>query len=107
MVRRFWRSKVSHFDFLNKFCKTFNLRFQTSNQFGVFDFARIVEQTVDLRHENANRKNVCVAITENGLQLLDWPQSAPNSRRESGEANRLVLETLREFQHINEIFQNT
>ena len=67
MVRRFWRSKVSRFDFPNKFHKAFGLVFQARVQFDVFDFAGTIEQVIDLRHKNPHRKNVRVAINKNGL----------------------------------------
>src|ERR1700722_19509202 len=105
MVRRFWRSKVSRFDFLNKFCKTFNLRFQTREQFRVFDFAGSIKQIIDLRHENAHGKKMRVAITENGLKLFDRSQRAPNARRETCETNRFLFKTFGKFEHIDKILQ--
>ena len=88
----------------DKFRKAAGLRFQTVAQFGVFDFARSVEQAVNLRQKNAPGKNMRVAIAENRLKLLDRTQRTPHSRRQSGETHRLLLEAFREFQHINEIF---
>ena len=76
---------------------------QSIQQFRARQPPVFIEQTVDLRQENALRINERVAITENRLDLLDGPQRAPNARRHARKTNWPALETFREFQHIDEI----
>jgi len=56
MVGRFRRSKVSRFEFLDKFGKAIGLLFQAVTQFGVFDFARSIKKILDLRQKTRTGK---------------------------------------------------
>ena len=60
---------------------------------------------VDLRQENAPWITRRIAITENLLKMLDRPQPAPDSRRQTGETHGPILKTLRKLQHVYEILQ--
>ena len=100
------RAQLRLLQTLDKIHKALRLFAQAFEQFGIVQPSVFVQQGIDLRQENAFRKNVGVAIAENGLQLLDGPQRAPDSRGESRETNGTMLEALGKFQHVHEILEH-
>ena len=65
-----------------------------------------IQELVDSGHEDALGKNVGIAVAEDGLQLFDRTQRAPNPGGQADETHRPPLEAFRERQHIDEIFQD-
>src|SRR3989442_15946747 len=64
---------------LDEFHKTFRLVFEPVEQLGIFQPAALVQQFANAGQENPLWKNVSVAITEDGLKLLDRPQRSPDA----------------------------
>jgi hypothetical protein len=94
------------FQFFHEINESSGLLAQAVKQFGIGQTPVCIQQTVDLRQENALRVDERVAITKNPLELLDGPQRAPNAGRDARETNRPAFETLRKFQHVDEIFEH-
>ena len=68
------------------------LLLQALPQFGVLQFAGVVQQGVNLRQKNPRGKKVRVAVAEDGLQLLDRPERAPHAGGQPGETHGPLLE---------------
>src|SRR5262245_63736840 len=100
------RTEFDLFQALDKFNESLGLVSQAVENFRVGEASLVVEQVVDLREKNAFGVKISKPVVKHELQLLDRPQCPPHAGGQPNEAHRTVLEALREFQHINEIFQN-
>src|ERR1017187_6323087 len=89
---------------LDEIREAFRLGLEPLEQFGIFQAACVIEQIIDLWQEDALGKQVGIPIAENGLQLLDWPERAPNPGPQAREADGPFLKALRELEHVYEGF---
>ena len=58
---------------LDKINEAVSLRFEALQQFGILEPARVVEQVIDERQEDAFGIKVGIAIAEDRLELFDRP----------------------------------
>src|SRR5579862_5906020 len=86
--------------------ETVGLLAQAVGQFEVFQPPVVVQQTVDLRQENAIGVDESVAIAENRLKLLNGPECAPNPGGDPGETDGTMLKALGELEHVDKVFQH-
>lgn len=91
----------------NKVHEAGGLSLKALGNFIVGEFARGIEQLADAGHEDTARKNECIPITEDGLQLFDRPERTPDSRGQPDETNWPMFEAFRKGQHVDEVFQHT
>src|SRR6185503_13993740 len=90
----------------NEFDKSLLLIAQPLHQFRIFDATIWIQQVVDLRHENTFGKQISVAIAKDHLQLLDRAERTPHSGAQPDKTDWPMLETFREFKHVDEVFEH-
>ena len=60
----------------------------------------------DVRDEDPASEEMSVTVLEDPLDLLNRSNRAPRTGRESDEPNRLLIEAVRETQHIDEVLHD-
>src|ERR1041385_6939936 len=94
------------FDALDEFDEAGGLRSQALKNLVVGEPSLGVKEFANFGQKDALRVNERVAVAEDGLQLFPRAQRAPHAVGQAYETNRAFIKTLRELQHVDEVFQN-
>ena len=86
--------------------ETLGLGLEAGKEFGTFQTVGFIEQGIDMRDKNALGIDEGVAVAEDGLELFDGPERAPDAGGDADEAHGTLLEALGELEHVYEIFQD-
>src|SRR5882762_2628623 len=91
---------------LDELNESASLRAQAFRDGRVGEVAVLVEKLVYLRQEDTPWIEKGIAVTKYHLQLLHRPQGAPHPGAKAHKTDWPLVETLRELQHIDEVFQD-
>src|SRR5262249_30680312 len=72
----------------------------------VGEFALVSDALTHPRQEHAFGIDEGIAIAEDRRELFDRAQGAPHPRGEADETHGALLETFRELQHVDEVFEH-